>query len=144
MCQVLQKIPLVLCSRHFFSLNVSQTVFCRVSNDTNNTPAMPPFIFAYMQRPIALEHLTLLEATCCWSFSPNRKKIHGNKTFVIILLESIHISLPFLPLILHLLNPLGHVFVFHCFWYFYLYFEACFYFLLLENFVDRDNINFTL
>ena len=88
----------------FFSLNVSQSVFCRVSNDTNNTPAMPPFIFAYMQRPIALEHLTLLEAAHCWSFSPNRKKIHGNETCVTKLSESIHISLPFLPLILHLLN----------------------------------------
>ena len=71
---MLQKVPLVLCSRHFFSLNVSQTMFCRVSNDTNNTPATPPFIFAYMQRPISLEHLTLLEAACSWSFSPNRKK----------------------------------------------------------------------
>ena len=57
-----------------------------------------------MQRPISLEHLTLLEATHCWSFSPNRKKIHGNKTCVTKLLESIHISLPFLPVILHLLN----------------------------------------
>ena len=53
---------------------MSQTVFRRVSNDTNNTPATPPFMFAYMQRPIALEHLTLLEAGRCWSFSPNRKK----------------------------------------------------------------------
>ena len=35
---------------------------------------MPPLIFAYMQRPIALEHLTLLEAACCWYFLHNRKK----------------------------------------------------------------------
>ena len=27
-----------------------------------------------MQRPIALEYITLLEAAHCWSFSPNRKK----------------------------------------------------------------------
>ena len=69
-----QKIPLVLCSCHFISLNVIQIVFHRVSNDTNNTPAMPPFIFSCMQRPIALEHLTLLEVARFWYFSPNRKK----------------------------------------------------------------------
>ena len=98
------KIPLVLCSRHFFSLNASQTIFLHVSNDTNNTLATPPFIFTYMQIPISLEHLTLLEAAHCWSFSPNRKKIHGNQTCVTRLLESFHNSLPFLPLILQLLN----------------------------------------
>ena len=38
---------------------------------------------------------------------------------------------------------LGHVFVFHSFLYFYLYFEACFYFLFLENFVDRDSMIFS-
>jgi len=74
MCHMLQKIPLVLCSCHLFSLNMSQIVFCCVSNDTNNTPTTPPFIFSYMQRPIYLEHLTLLEAARSWSFSPNRKK----------------------------------------------------------------------
>ena len=34
----------------------------------------PPFIFAYMQIPLSLEHLTLLEAARSWYFSPNRKK----------------------------------------------------------------------
>ena len=79
MCRMLQKLPLVLCSRHFFSLNVSQNAFLCVSNDTNNTPVMLPLIFAYMQRPISLEHLTLLEAARCWSFSPNRKKTMETK-----------------------------------------------------------------
>ena len=54
MCHMLQKIPLVLCSRHFFSLNVSQNVFCCVSNDTYNTPAMPPFIFFLFKEPFIL------------------------------------------------------------------------------------------
>ena len=101
---MMQTIPLVLCSCHFFSLNVSQTIFHRVSNDTNDTPATSPLIFSYMQRPIYLEHLTLLEAAHSWSFSPNRKKIHGNQTCVTRLLESFHNSLPFFPLILQLLN----------------------------------------
>ena len=71
---MLQNIPLVLCSRHFFLLNVSQSVFCCVCNGTNNTPPTPPFIFAYMQRPLSLEHLTLLEAARSWSFFANREK----------------------------------------------------------------------
>ena len=70
---MLQKLPLVLCSRHFFSLNLSQSVFRCVSNGTNNIPPTPPFIFAYMQRPVALEHITLLEAARSWSFFANRK-----------------------------------------------------------------------
>ena len=47
MCHMLQKLPLVLCSRRFFSLNVSQTVFRRVSNDTNNTPTTTPLFFLH-------------------------------------------------------------------------------------------------
>ena len=36
-------------------------------------PLPTPFIFAYIQIPLALEHLTLLEAARSWFFSPNRK-----------------------------------------------------------------------
>ena len=71
---MLQKLPLVICSRHLFLVNVSQSVFRCVCNGTNNIPPTLPFILAYMQRPLALEHLTLLEATRSWSFSTNRKK----------------------------------------------------------------------
>ena len=70
---MLQKLPLVLCSRRFFSFNVSQSVFRHVCNGTNNIPLAPPFIFAYMQRLVALEHLTLLEAAHSWSYYANRK-----------------------------------------------------------------------
>ena len=80
-CHMLQKLPLVLCSSHFFSLNVSQSVFHCVSNGTNNTPPTPPFIFAYMQSPLALEHLTLLEATHSWSFYPNRENNPWKQNF---------------------------------------------------------------
>ena len=71
---MLQKLPLVLCSCQFFSLNVSRNVFRCVCNGTNNIPPTPPFIFAYMQRPLALEHLTLLEAAHSWYLSANRRR----------------------------------------------------------------------
>ena len=55
-------------------MNVSQSVFRHVCNGTNNIPPTPPFIFAYMQRLVDREHLTLLEVARSWSFSTNRKK----------------------------------------------------------------------
>ena len=72
---MLQKLPLVICIRHFFSLNVIQSVFHRVLM-TLLRPLQPPcpFIFAYMERTLALVHITMLESAHSWSFSPKRKK----------------------------------------------------------------------
>ena len=72
-CHMLQKLPLSLCSRSFVSLNVSCTIFRRVSHAQGASPPTPRFILAYMNRPTSLEALPLLEAARSWSFSARRK-----------------------------------------------------------------------
>jgi len=71
---MLQKLPLSLCSRTFLSLNVNNTVFKHVYQDNENPLSTPNFILAYMNKPISLESLPLLEAACSWSFYTCWKK----------------------------------------------------------------------
>jgi len=70
---MLQKLSLSLCIRSFVFLNVTQTVFRRVSHGPSSHFATLPFIVAYMNRPASLETLTLLDVARSSSYSAHRK-----------------------------------------------------------------------
>ncbi|XP_059064231.1 uncharacterized protein LOC131856450 [Cryptomeria japonica] len=72
-CHLLLKLPLSLCSRTFFSLNVNQKNFQRVPITSTGRTTYPNYIASYMARPIHLERISLIEVTQKWSFNASRK-----------------------------------------------------------------------
>ena len=80
-CHMLQKLPLVKCSRSFVSLNVKKQIFKRVSEHLDGEPPSTPFIVSYMHRPPTLEDLPLIEVARSWTFSSRRKKTPWKQIF---------------------------------------------------------------
>ncbi|XP_059070854.1 uncharacterized protein LOC131028544 [Cryptomeria japonica] len=72
-CHLLLKLPLSICSRTFFSLNVNKKKFQRVPITSTDTTTYPNYITSYMARPIQLERMSLIEVTQKWSFNASRK-----------------------------------------------------------------------
>jgi ATP-dependent DNA helicase PIF1 len=72
-CHMLQKLPLVTCSRLFMTLNVGHHIFRRVSKDPSDCLSVSTFIDAYVTRPPCLQPLPLIEIAKYWSYSRHRK-----------------------------------------------------------------------
>ena len=64
-CHMLLKLPLIISSRSFVSVNVGRKIFKRDSSDSNNNkfPTGSGFLEHYQKRPPFLEHLSLIEIT---------------------------------------------------------------------------------
>jgi ATP-dependent DNA helicase PIF1 len=73
-CHMLLKLPLVICSRKFVSLNVGRKVFKKIPNNPHQFSSPNTFVETYQQRPTFIEHLCLIETTRSWTFDPSRKK----------------------------------------------------------------------
>ncbi|XP_057822399.1 uncharacterized protein LOC131034819 [Cryptomeria japonica] len=73
-CHLLLKLPLSLSSRTFVSLNVNQKNFQCVSISPTGTTTYPNYIATYMERPIHLERMCLIDVTKKWSFNASRKR----------------------------------------------------------------------
>ncbi|XP_057873917.2 uncharacterized protein LOC131079892 [Cryptomeria japonica] len=73
-CHMLQKLPLISCSRHFVSLNVSKKVLHRITNQNDNAELCKSYISAYMERPIELEKVSLIQSAQQFSYNGQRKK----------------------------------------------------------------------
>jgi ATP-dependent DNA helicase PIF1 len=73
-CHMLLKLPLVVCSRKFFSLNVGRKVFKKVSNDPHPFSSPDSFLEIYQNRPSFLDHLSMIEIARSWTFDGKRKK----------------------------------------------------------------------
>jgi ATP-dependent DNA helicase PIF1 len=73
-CHMLLKLPLVLCSRKFVSLNVGRKVFRKFPKDPHQFSSPNSFVQTYQQRPSFIEHLCLIEATRSWTFDAKCKK----------------------------------------------------------------------
>ena len=72
-CHMIQKLPLTLCSRSFFPLNVSQQIYMRLPENNTTAPPSPHFIDTYIHRPSPLESTSLIEIARSWSYDPRRK-----------------------------------------------------------------------
>ena len=72
-CHMLLKLPLVVCSRKFFPLNVGRKVFQRLSTDPHKFSSHNGFADIYRNRLDFLEHLCMIETTRSWTFSVHRK-----------------------------------------------------------------------
>ena len=79
---MLQKLPLVTCSRTFIKLNVGRQIFRRVSTDSIDCLSGSIFIDAYLQRPLALEHFSLINLSQQWSYNKARKNEKWKKRIV--------------------------------------------------------------
>ncbi|XP_057840713.1 uncharacterized protein LOC131050530 [Cryptomeria japonica] len=73
-CHMLQKLPLINCSRHFVSLNVSRKVLHRITNQNDTAELYKSYISAYMERPIELGKVSLLQSAQQFSYNGQRKK----------------------------------------------------------------------
>ncbi|XP_059066108.1 uncharacterized protein LOC131857481 [Cryptomeria japonica] len=73
-CHLLLKLPLSLSSRTFVSLNVNQKNFQRVSISPTRTTTYPNYMATYMERPIHLERMCLIDVTKKWSFNASQKR----------------------------------------------------------------------
>ena len=73
-CHMLLKLPLVVCSRKFFPLNVGQKVFKKVSRNKLDLSSENGFVQVYQNRPAFLEGLSMIDTTRSWNFSSKRKK----------------------------------------------------------------------
>ena len=74
-CHMLLELPLVESSRVFVTLNVSREVFKPViKNEENDDEAhLKLFIEGYMDRPYAMESVTLIDAARSWTYNSRRK-----------------------------------------------------------------------
>ncbi|XP_057850600.2 uncharacterized protein LOC131061102 [Cryptomeria japonica] len=61
-CHMLQKLPLISCSQHFVSLNVSRKALHRIAEQNDNAELSKSYISAYMERPIELESISLIQS----------------------------------------------------------------------------------
>ena len=73
-CHMLLKLPLVVCSRKFVSLNVGRKVFRKISRDGMQFSSENTFFQHYQKRPFSLEHLSLIEIARSWTFDNKHKK----------------------------------------------------------------------
>jgi len=73
-CHMLLKLPLVVCSRKFVSLNVGKKVFRKISRDGLQCSSENTFVQHYQKIPFFLEHLFLIETTRSWTFDSKRKQ----------------------------------------------------------------------
>lgn len=81
-CHILQKLPLVTCSRSFTKLNVGRQIFCRVSLDSVDCLFGCSFIDAYLQHPLTLDLFCLLDLAQQWSYNQGRKTKKWKKRIV--------------------------------------------------------------
>ena len=74
-CHMLLELPLVESSRVFVTLNVSREVFkIEIKNEENDDEAhLKNFIERYINRPYAIESVTLIDATRSWNYNSRRK-----------------------------------------------------------------------
>lgn len=72
-CHLLLKLPLVVCSWKFFSLNVGKKVYQRVSLHSDQVLHKNNFFQVYSSRPIFLEHLCLIETSRSWNFEEKHR-----------------------------------------------------------------------
>ncbi|XP_057835128.1 uncharacterized protein LOC131045552 [Cryptomeria japonica] len=73
-CHMLQKLPLLSCSRQFVSLNVGRKILHRVIKSDNGANLSTTYIHAYMQRPFELNATNLLQSAQGFSYNSQRKK----------------------------------------------------------------------
>jgi len=73
-CHMLLKLPLVVCSRQFVSLNVGRKVFRKISRDGLHCSSENTFVQNYQKRPSFLDHLSLIETARSWTYESSRKK----------------------------------------------------------------------
>jgi len=71
---MLLKLPLVVCSRKFVSLNVGRNIFRKISRDGLQISSKNTFVQHYQKRPFFLEHLSLIETTRSWTFDSKCKQ----------------------------------------------------------------------
>ena len=70
---MLQKLPLVTCSRTFIKLNVGLQLFRRLSTDSSDFLYGSNFINSYLQLPLALENFSFINLAQQWSYNKARK-----------------------------------------------------------------------
>lgn len=70
---MLQKFPLVTCSRTFTKLNVGRKIFHRISCDLPNCLSGSTFIYAYLIRPVFLNPVCLFDLAKHWTYNQGRK-----------------------------------------------------------------------
>ena len=68
------RLPLVVFSQKFVSLNVGRKVFRKISRDSIQWSSQNTFIQHYQKRPFFLGHLSLIETTRSWTFDSKRKR----------------------------------------------------------------------
>lgn len=73
-CHMLQKLPLISCSCHFVSLNVGRKVLQHVTNSNDNIELSISYISSYMQRPVEVELVCLIQSSQQFSFNRQCKK----------------------------------------------------------------------
>lgn len=73
-CHMLLKLPLVVCSQKFFSLNVGRKFFRKISRDGLQCSSENTFIQYYHNKPVFLEHLSLIETARSWTFDSKHKQ----------------------------------------------------------------------
>lgn len=62
-CHMLKKLPLISCSHHFVSLNVSRKVLHRVTDQNDNAKLSKSYISSYMERHVELEKVSLIQSS---------------------------------------------------------------------------------
>ena len=70
-CHMLQKLPLVLCSRPFITLNVSKKILHRINNSNNKEELGNNYIQSYIECPIELDSISLIDTAQMYTFSKN-------------------------------------------------------------------------
>ncbi|XP_059070535.1 uncharacterized protein LOC131860176 [Cryptomeria japonica] len=78
-CHMLQKLPLISCSRHFVSLNVSRKALHRIAEQNDNAELSKSYISTYMERSIELESISLIQSTQQFSYNTQQKKHQWQK-----------------------------------------------------------------
>jgi hypothetical protein len=95
---MLLKLPHVLCSQKFVSLNIGRKVFKKNSKDTHQFSSPNNFVEKYQQRPYFIKHLCLIEKMM--KYIPNVRKRNRNIEMSMPFLEFGHIFI-LLPMRLH-------------------------------------------
>ncbi|KAH9307979.1 hypothetical protein KI387_035890, partial [Taxus chinensis] len=72
-CHMLQKMPLVMCSRPFVPLNVGKKILRRVVKSDADAQQTTAFLDAYKVRPTTMEHLPLIQVARDWNYNKHRK-----------------------------------------------------------------------
>lgn len=72
-CHMLQKLPLVICNRHFISLNVGKKKVHHIKSTANGNDIKSTYIQACVHRPTHLELLSLIDSSRSYTYSCNRK-----------------------------------------------------------------------